>query len=361
MQKLFSGSWFLLSLLFLWTLPLPSLAAAPKEIRIGVAAAGAGTPPRVVYGYLAIAQQQQLLEKEFEKDGIRIEWVFFKGAGPAVNEAFSNKQIDFAWQGDLPSIIGRSGGLDTRVLMASGKDHTYVIVQPNSQITRLQDLRGKRVGLHKGTNSQLSATRILAKAGLRERDVRIFNLDQLASLAAFQSGELDAMFVAINGFRLEDLNKGKIIYGTQEDPAFVRTVNFLVQQSFSQAYPDITQRVVSTLVKAAYWSSLPDNRLQVLQSWENGPVTVDYWERDLQGSALKPRVSPLLDEYSLSLFQAAVEDAIAFRLIRRAIDLDTWVDDRYLKKALEELDLQNYWPPLNAQGFPPTLANVTNE
>jgi hypothetical protein len=32
----------------------------------------------------------------------------FKGAGPAVNEGFANDQLDFAYQGDLPSLIGRA-------------------------------------------------------------------------------------------------------------------------------------------------------------------------------------------------------------------------------------------------------------
>jgi hypothetical protein len=34
-------------------------------------------------------------------DSIQIQWRFFKGAGPATNEAFANHQIDFAAQVDL--------------------------------------------------------------------------------------------------------------------------------------------------------------------------------------------------------------------------------------------------------------------
>ena len=48
------------------------------------------------------------LEEEFKKDGVKVQWTFFKGAGPAVNEALVNKQLDFAWQGDLPSIVHRA-------------------------------------------------------------------------------------------------------------------------------------------------------------------------------------------------------------------------------------------------------------
>lgn len=36
---------------------------------------------------------------------------FFKGAGPVVNEALANGQVDFAYLGDLAAIIGKANGL----------------------------------------------------------------------------------------------------------------------------------------------------------------------------------------------------------------------------------------------------------
>src|ERR1019366_3351178 len=91
----------LLSLLFLCLLAALAQAQNVSSIRIGVATGGVGNPPRTGSSALGIANAQGLLEKEFEKDGIKIDWIFFKGAGPAVNEALGNKQLDLAWQGDL--------------------------------------------------------------------------------------------------------------------------------------------------------------------------------------------------------------------------------------------------------------------
>src|SRR5882762_7058121 len=95
-------------------------AQAPAVIRIGVATGGVGTPPRTGSSTIGLVNAQGLLEQEFAKDGIKVEWIFFKGAGPAVNEALVNKQLDFAWQGDLPSIVHRAGGVKTRIIVGSG-------------------------------------------------------------------------------------------------------------------------------------------------------------------------------------------------------------------------------------------------
>ena len=79
-------------------------------IRFGVAQPATGNPPGFSGNSAAIAHAKGWLEEEFKKDNVKVEWYFFKGAGPAVNEAVTNKQIDFALQGDLPSTVARARG-----------------------------------------------------------------------------------------------------------------------------------------------------------------------------------------------------------------------------------------------------------
>ncbi len=91
----------------LWAGSAAAQTAEPlKVVRIGVATGGVGSDP-VRHGgtSAALAYTDGALEEEFKKDGVKVQWTFFKGAGPAVNEALVNKQLDFAWQGDL-RVIG---------------------------------------------------------------------------------------------------------------------------------------------------------------------------------------------------------------------------------------------------------------
>ncbi|MBD4988119.1 ABC transporter substrate-binding protein, partial [Xanthomonas citri pv. citri] len=80
------------------------------------------------------------------------------GAGPAVNEAFANNQLDFALQGDLPQIIGRANGLKTKILLASGAHAPiYLAVPKDSPIRKVADLKGRKVSIFRGTNNHLAA------------------------------------------------------------------------------------------------------------------------------------------------------------------------------------------------------------
>jgi len=101
-------------------LPLLAQADELKEIRIAVPDLSAGTQ-HSGGGVVDVLRQQQIFEKAFADQGIKIQWNFFKGAGPVINEAFANGQVDLAYLGDLAAIIGKSNGLDTRLLSASAR------------------------------------------------------------------------------------------------------------------------------------------------------------------------------------------------------------------------------------------------
>lgn len=172
-----------------------SHAGNPSIIRIGVAQSAIGNPPTFAGSSIAIAHSKGWIEEEFKRDNIKIEWYFFKGAGPAVNEALTNRQIDFAAQGDLPSIIGKSGGLKTRLVFASAtRAYIYLAVPPDSAIKSVKDLRNKRVSIFKGTNAHLPINRLLEANGLTERDLKVVNLDKAGSQAALATRAIDAAF-----------------------------------------------------------------------------------------------------------------------------------------------------------------------
>src|SRR6478609_7188277 len=129
-------------------LVLQSILIAAAMLFAGV---GIGNRPFSGGSSLSVVHSRGLLEEEFRKDNIKIEWSFFKGAGPAVNEAYANSLIDFALQGDLPSSIGKAGGLKTKLLASTGsRQNTYVAVPADSQIKSLADLKGKKVAIFKG-------------------------------------------------------------------------------------------------------------------------------------------------------------------------------------------------------------------
>lgn len=329
-----------------------SAHAAPDVVRIGVASAGGGSP--VTWGGSpgGVIRAQELLEKAFDGTGTRVEWLFFKGAGPAVNEALSNKQIDFAYQGDLPQVVGRANGLKTKLLLASGtRNNLYLVVPPDSPIKSIEDLKGKQVSIFRGTNGHLVAINILAAHGLTERDIKVVNLDAGSAQAAIVSKGIDAAFGGYEYFKLRDQNLVRIAYSTQgKDPALTRQASLLVREEFEQANPDTVQRTVDVFVKAASWSSDEANRDELIKIWARSGTPAASWAAEFADTPLAQRNSPLIDDFLVSRYEAVVKEALDLKLIRRSVAVKDWFEPRYLQAALKQQGLENRWVAYDSKG-----------
>src|SRR5919199_5582278 len=95
-------------------------SAEPVTIRVAYAGVGEGGRPYVGGSVAGVVASERYLERAFEGDpDVKVEWYYLKGAGPAVNEGLANDQIDFAFEGDLPSLTARANGLKTKILLAA--------------------------------------------------------------------------------------------------------------------------------------------------------------------------------------------------------------------------------------------------
>jgi sulfonate transport system substrate-binding protein len=331
-------------------------AEGPTVIRIGIPGVGTGNRPIIGGSSVATVHLRGLLEDEFKPDGIQIQWNFLRGAGPAVNELFANGLADFGWGlGDLPSIIGHSGGLNTRILAAGGiRQNTYLAVPSDSSIKTIQDLRGKKVAIFKGTNIQLAVAKILEGSGLTEKDIRAINMDTATTKAALVTKDIDAAFGGNDLLALRDQGTARIIYTTKADPRFARHSTLIVSQDFLTKYPAITKRVVKVLVQAAKWISDQEaTPTPVYQLWTKSGVPFSNYKEDYEGSSsIKTRASPLIDDYVTAQYKKAITDAKRFGLIKNDISFDTWVDTTFLKQVLKELNLEHYWQEYDASGKP---------
>jgi sulfonate transport system substrate-binding protein len=328
--------------------------APPSVIRIGVAQAPSGNPPVYTVGSIGLAIHKGSIADEFKAEGTKVEFVHFKGAGPAVNEALTNGQLDFAFQGDLPAVIAKAAGLKTRLVAASTKlQSIYIAVPTDSPVKTIEDLRGKRVAIFKGTNLQLPAYRLLEQHGLAEKDIKAINLDFAAALAALTTGDIDAAIGFLELFKLRDQKKIRVIYSSANDsPIYTRQAHLLVTDAFAQKYPDATRRVVKGLVKAARWGSDEANRAEVYRTWALMGIPEAHWIEEEAGRSLRDRLSPIMDAFFVARYKDVVAQSQRLRLSRGTFDVERWVDRSFLDAALRELKLEGYWRQFDADGKP---------
>ena len=327
-------------------------ADKPSVIRIAIPGVGIGNRPVTGGSNLSIVHLKGLLENEFKADGIRIEWTFLRGAGPAVNEVFANGLADFSSLGDLPYIVGQASGLKRKILAASGvRQNTYLAVPSDSDIQSIKDLKGKRIAIFKGTNIQTAVASILEANGLKEKDLKAINMDTATTRAALVTHDIDAAFGGSDLLSLRDQGAVKIVYATKDDPRYLRHGIFIGSDDFIKKYPEITQRVVNQLVIASKWGSdYAGNPAPVYQLWAKSGVQFSNYREDLGSSSLKVLLSPLADPYLVSQLKQKIKDAKRFELIKQEFALEPLVDDHFLKQALKDQALAGYWRPVDVSG-----------
>jgi sulfonate transport system substrate-binding protein len=330
-------------------LPLAAIAEeAPKVIRIAFSSAGVGGKPAAASGLLATAHQRGILEKEFAKDGIKIEWTFFVGAGPATNEALALKKVDFATQGDLPLVVARANGLRTRIILKDSQfSRNYLVVPTGSTIQTIQDLKGKKVTVQKGTATQLTLVRLLEQNGLKESDLRVIDMISDSQKAALSTGDVDASLQSSTDL----VSRGLVrrIFKV-DDPKLAAPSQIWVAEEFEAKYPQIVQRFVTALIRESVWAVDEKNRDEEFRLWaKTGNPYSDYKE-DFAGSALRDRLNPLLDEYYTSSLNKSIAETKQFRFIRREVPTEGWVEPKYQKVALKELNLEHLWDEFDADG-----------
>lgn len=325
-------------------------AADPVTIRIGTPDQGAGSAPFIA-GPVGLAHIQKQLESEFAADGVKVEWHFFKGAGPAVNEALANQQLDFAWLGDLAAIIGRSSGLQTRLLLGARGNNMYLATRAGSDIHSLADLKGKRVAVYRGTADQLSFARALAAQGLKEHDLQIISLDWSAARAALASGQIDATW---SGMGILALGQQGVQFplSTKQLPRLATTQAGLVAtQAFIDQHPDLTQRLINVLVQNAAYLTEPQNQAPYNQLMaEQSAIPAQLFEQESAGDDLKFRDSPRIDAFLRASLQDSVDQAKALGLIRRPFTATDWVEPRFVDAAVQQQKLDALWPAFDATG-----------
>ncbi|QBX39235.1 nitrate ABC transporter substrate-binding protein [Pseudomonas fluorescens] len=298
-----------------------------KEIRIAVPDLSAGTQ-HSGGGVVDVLRDQQIFEKAFADQGIKIQWSFFKGAGPVINEAFANGQVDLAYLGDLAAIIGKSNGLDTCLLSASARGvKQYLGVVPGSGIKTLQDLKGKRVAIFRGTATQLSFDAALASQGLSEKDLKVINLDFSGATAALAAKQIDASWGSSGLAALQSKGLAELPLNTKDLGGAGSVQSVLVGAGkFVDGHPEVVAKLLKAQQQAVDWLTQDSNKdayVQLVSGLASYPPVI--LTQDLADQKLSEVFPSTLDPVFLGKLQDSVDLAAQQKLIRKPFKVSDWV------------------------------------
>jgi sulfonate transport system substrate-binding protein len=157
--------------------------AADKEVRVGYQK----------YGTLVLLKGKGILEEKLKPLGVTVKWAEF-AAGPQMLEALNAGAIDIGQTGEAPPIFAQAAS-DNLLYLANeppAPKGEAILVPKDSTITSVKDLKGKTVGLNKGSNVHFLLVKALEKEGLAYTDIKTAFLPPADARAAFEKGAIDA-------------------------------------------------------------------------------------------------------------------------------------------------------------------------
>jgi sulfonate transport system substrate-binding protein len=324
-------------------------ANEPKVVRIATVAYNLNGKTRYLGSTELVTDTG--LDAELAKRGVKVEWVPAAHAmvGPIINEAFANKTIDFAAYGDLPPIILNGSKPRVQLVAPWGRSgNSYLVVPTNSSAKTIADLKGKRIALHRGRPWEIAFANLVQKNGFKLTDFKIVNVNPQVGAAALASGSVDAFYALNDAYNLVDKGVGKIIWSTKTAPPDWKLMGGLwARNDFVQQYPELTQAIVTSFIKANHWAAQEAHKETYLKDYASLVQPESVVRRDYEDDVVswRDRWSPLYDQALVEHYKRAASYARESGMIRKDIDINQLLNSTFVDKALKELNLETFWTP----------------
>ncbi|MED3690043.1 sulfonate ABC transporter substrate-binding protein [Peribacillus butanolivorans] len=148
------------------------------------------------FGTLNILKSKGELETHLKEVGYTVKWTEFP-AGPQLLEALNVGSLDFGHTGEAPPIFAQAAKAPLVYVanQPANPSGEAIVVQKDSPIKSVEDLKGKKVGLNKGSNVHYLLVKALEEADLTLDDIQPVYLPPADARAAFEGNQIDAWVI----------------------------------------------------------------------------------------------------------------------------------------------------------------------
>ncbi|MBD2745348.1 aliphatic sulfonate ABC transporter substrate-binding protein [Microvirga sp. BT688] len=273
--------------------------AQPKEIKIDFA----------TYNPVSLVLKDKgFLEKELEKDGIKVRWVQSLGSNKAL-EFLNAGSIDFGSTAGAAALIGKINGNPIKsIYVYSRPEWTALVTRKDTGISKVEDLKGKRVAVTRGTDPHIFLVRALQEAKLTEKDVKLVLLQHPDGRTALERGDVDAWAGLDPLMAAAEVETGAQLFYRNAGANTWGVLN--VSEAFAKENPALVERVLKAYEEARKYALANKDELKkslIAYTKLAEPVIERQLERtELTHSSIgQPQVDTILAA-GLALQQAGV-------------------------------------------------------
>ncbi len=312
---------------------------AKEVIRIKVAY----HPHLVGLGAILAAEKQGY----FKQENLEVELVKFT-AGPPEIAAMISGDIDIGYLGVGAHIFGPKKQC-VMITMDCTDLSSEIMVTKKSGIKSIKDLKGKTIGITKGTTSELFLSLALKRAKIAPSQVEIVNMDAAGKVAAFMTNKID-------GISIESPYTDQIRKNNSENTVTIQTSkDFLPKAVFPNSWittprflanpknQEATVRFLKCLLKGQQY--------RVDHMNETVSLVADYLQQPKEVIGSLVEKTNFMDNRSvekiftngtaLKWYEAQEKMFIDAGLLDNFVSAKEFVKPQYLMEAFKELRMEN--------------------
>ncbi|WP_240762230.1 aliphatic sulfonate ABC transporter substrate-binding protein [Paenibacillus thalictri] len=235
----------------------------------------------------------------FKEAGLKVNAVKFL-SGPPEFQAMASGDIDIAYIGPGATFLSAQGKGNI-IAIDSLNTGDMVYATKKSNIKDWKDLKGKTVGVPKGTSGEMILNLGIEKGGLKPSDVNIVNMDVAGAVSAYVSGKVDAVAIwspytaeiekQVGKDNIVKLGDNKTFF-----PEYVFPQSWVVNPKFLKEKPEVVERFLQAWAKAndyrmknidesikltAKFTQVPEDSLKAqveTTEWIDSKKQIDYFK-----------------------------------------------------------------------------------
>jgi sulfonate transport system substrate-binding protein len=299
-------------------------ASKPTEIRLDYAYYNPSSLVLRRFGWL---------EEELKADGISVKWVLSAGSNKA-NEYLRSDAVDFGSTAGAAALLARANGSPIQtVYIFSKPEWTALVVNKDSTVTSVAELKGKKIAATKGTDPYFFLLRALNEAGLSSADVEIVNLQHADGKVALERGQVDAWAGLDPHMAQTELEQGsKLIYRNIDFNSY----GFLnAREAFLKEHPEYVGRVLKQYERARAWiQENPDEAAQILA--DEAKLSLDVARLELAERTVLSG-SPVPGEEQAAVLRAIIPIFKAENQVKPEVDVEAELNALFAPQYIQQL------------------------
>jgi sulfonate transport system substrate-binding protein len=238
--------------------------------------------------------------------------------------------IDFGSTAGSAALLGKINGNPIKsIYVYSRPEWTALVTRKDTPIAKIEDLKGKRVAVTRGTDPHIFLVRALLSVGMSEKDISEVLLQHPDGKTALIRGDVDAWAGLDPMMAQHEVQEGARLFYRN---AAANTWGILnVREEFAQQYPDAVRRVIAAYEEARkYALAHPDELKQIFINVTKLPAPVVAKQLNERTELTHNKVGPAqresIQEAGLALQKAGVIGPSVD--VKKAVD--DLIDDRYV-------------------------------